>query len=314
MFKKVFRSKLVKLIFTLILIYFAFRKVDIVSIFRQLVGINIFFLILIISLSFVSTILISYRWSLLLIKKPKIKDVIVFSKSAWSAAFYGLFVPTSAAGDIFKWIIIDEKYPKIAKSKLGASILFDRFVGMTMLVLFGFISQFFAKYIGVEIPYLIRFGLWLVFGGCVFVYMLIFTGKADLFLRHKWFKKISSISELINKENLNQIIKCFGVSMFSDLLWIWQTWMISNYFGANLSFVEILIYMPIISTILILPISIAGFGAREQLYLYFFVNQHTSAESVLLTSTFLGITGIINNLLGGLITLTPEYKKSKLVK
>lgn len=299
------------MIITLVLFYFAFRKVDIKSILQQLVGINIFFVILLICISILATLVTAYRWSLLILKKPKISDVLVFAKSAWSSSFYGLFVPTSAAGDIFKWIIIDDKYPEIPKSKLGGSILLDRFVGMSVLVSFGFVSQFIASSLGVKIPLLIRFGLGLVFGGCLLVYGLIFFGKIDLLLKHKWLKKIESIGQLINKENSIQLIKCLGISVVSDFLWIWQTWMISQYFGANISFVEILIYMPIISTILILPISIAGFGAREQLYLYFLSSSLNTPESILLMSTMSGIIGIFMSLWGGLISLTPEYRKVK---
>jgi len=60
---------------------------------------------------------------------------------------------------------------------------------------------------------------------------------------------------------------------------------------------------------LLLPISVAGFGAREQLYLFFFLKVGGIAEGILLTSTFSGILGIITALIGGLITLTPDFKK-----
>lgn len=309
MLRKILKSKWLKFGITVILIYFAFRKVDVVSILKQLSGINIFYLMFWLFLSVVATILLAYRWSLLLIKKPKISDVSIFTKSIWSSAFYGLFVPTSAAGDVFKWIIIDDKYPEIPKSKLGASILLDRFVGMSMLIFLGFISQFFALSLGVTIPTSIRWMLWVVFAGCLSFYVLVFIGKIDFLFKNKWLVKIKDIGELVNKDNRISIIKCLGVSVVSDILWILQTWLIGQYFGANLSFVAILIFLPVISTILILPISIAGFGAREQLYLYFFSSQATSAESVLLVSTMLGIIGILNSLWGGLIALTPEYKK-----
>lgn len=309
MLRKILKSKWLKFGITVILIYFAFRKVDVVSILKQLSGINIFYLMFWLFLSVVATILLAYRWSLLLIKKPKISDVSIFTKSIWSSAFYGLFVPTSAAGDVFKWIIIDDKYPEIPKSKLGASILLDRFVGMSMLIFLGFISQFFASSLGVTIPTSIRWMLWVVFAGCLSFYVLVFIGKIDFLFKNKWLVKIKDIGELVNKDNRISIIKCLGVSVVSDILWILQTWLIGQYFGANLSFVAILIFLPVISTILILPISIAGFGAREQLYLYFFSSQATSAESVLLVSTMLGIIGILNSLWGGLIALTPEYKK-----
>jgi len=187
----------------------------------------------------------------------------------------------------------------------------DRFIGMTMFVFLGFVMQFWSKNLGVEIPSLVILSFWVLFIGSIVIYALIFGGKTEFIFRIKWLKKFENISELINRENRGQIIKSIMISLFSDFFWIFQMWIVSRYFGANLSFISILIFLPVISTILILPISIAGFGAREQLFLYFFVNQNTSAESVLLTSAVLGTIGVINSLLGGLITLTPEFKKSR---
>jgi len=311
MFRKIIKSKLLKLIITSILIYFAFKKVDIVSILKQLSGVSLFSLFFWLGISMSSIILLAYRWSFLLIKKPKFSDISIFAKSIWSSLFYGLFVPTSLAGDVFKWIIIDDKYKEISKTKLAASILLDRFIGMSTLVFLGFGTQFLAKYVGVEIPEIMKLIFWLLFGGCLFFYGLVFSGKTDLLLKHKWFDKIKNISELVDKNNRIQILKVIGISFICDFLWMWQIWMIGQYFGANFSFIEIFTYLPVISTILILPISFAGFGAREQLYLYFFSSSLVNPESILLTSTVSGIVGILNSLVGGLVILTPEYRKNR---
>lgn len=311
MFKKIIKSKWAKLGITIILIYFAFKQVNINLIIKQLSEVKITYLIFWLIITALSTVLLAYRWSLLLIKKPSFWDILIFAKSIWSASFYGLFVPTSVGGDIFKWIIIDDKYPNISKSKLGGSILLDRFIGMSTLVFFGFVSQFFAISVGVKIPFLIKFSFWLIVAGCFLFYGLIFFEKTDLLFKNKWLEKIKNINELVDKENRKQIVKSLGVSIVSDFLWIWQMWMISQYFGSNLSFVDILVFLPVISTILILPISMAGFGAREQLYLYFFTRPINTPESILLTSTIAGIIGILNCLLGGLISLTPEFRNSR---
>jgi hypothetical protein len=61
--------------------------------------------------------------------------------------------------------------------------------------------------------------------------------------------------------------------------------------------------MPIISLILVLPISWAGFGARENLFLIFFGQLGYPTEKLLLVSTFGGIMGILNALIGGLVLL-----------
>jgi uncharacterized membrane protein YbhN (UPF0104 family) len=292
-----------------VLIYFAFRKVNVTSLFHQLVGIKIWFVVANIVLSFLLVMIVSFRWSLLLIKKPKWKDILNFTKSSFAAAFYGLFFPTAVAGDVLKWIIIDKKYPKISKTKLLGSVILDRFVGLSMFMLIGFIMILIASSQGTQIPFFIILMFAGLLGGCLIFYIAIIFFDVHKLFKFKWFKKFENIGELIKKDNLGQIGKAVLTSVLSEGFWIIQMWFISWYFGANLSVLSIFIFMPIISIILILPISIAGFGAREQLFLFFFAGLASSNESILLTSTFAGILGVMNSLFGGLVTLTPDFKK-----
>jgi hypothetical protein len=91
--------------------------------------------------------------------------------------------------------------------------------------------------------------------------------------------------------------------MFAEPVWMLMNWFSSLTFRANISLLHIFIFMPIISLILVLPISWAGFGARENLFLVFFSQLGIPAEKLLLVSAFGGVMGILNALLGGLILL-----------
>jgi glycosyltransferase 2 family protein len=314
MLKKIFGSRLLRISFSLILIYFAFKKVDIGSLWRQISGVSWWFVLIIIFLSFGATVLVSFRWSLLLIKKPKLRDVIVFSKSSFVSGFYGLFFNTSVAGDLFKWIIIDEKYPQIPKSKILASVFLDRFIGLSMFVFVGTVMIFLVRIDKGFIPLWLKLFFLILFLACIVFYLLLFLGNLsklklwDL----KLIKKIKSAAELVHEENKFQILKSLMFCLVSDFLWVVQIWFISWYFKTGLSVWTFFIYLPIISLILALPISFAGFGAREQLYLLFFTGLAVSTESILLTSTFSGILGIIIALIGGLVSLTPDFRKSRI--
>lgn len=312
MFKKIINSKLIKFLISVVLIYFAFRTVDVRLLLTNLSKVELWFIAVNVIISLILVGTVSWRWSLLVLKNPRFKDVVLFFKSSLSALFYGLFLPSSAvAGDALKWVIIDEKYPEIPKSKLLGSILLDRFIGLTVFVSLGFVMIFLAGTRGVEIPIIIKIVFAGMFAGCVLFYMAIIFFDVKKILRFKWLGRFGEMFNLIDKDNLGQIVKSLGVSLASDMFWIGQMWFVGWYFGTDLSAVSILIFLPVISTILTLPISFAGFGAREQLFLYFFALEAASAESVLLMSTFSGILGVINSLVGGLVTLTPDFKKSQ---
>lgn len=309
MVKKIFGSRWVRIGFSIVLIYFAFKKVDVVDLVKQLVGVNPLFVVLNVLVAILTSGLVAYRWSLLLIKKPGFKDVWLFIKSAWAASFYGMFLPTAAAGDVLKWIIIDEKYPEIPKTKLLGSIVMDRGIGLSMFVFTGNLMLLLARVKGVTIPWPIELLFWGLFVGCIVFYVSLALGWLPKIWQIKWLKKFESVSDLIKKENTSQVFRCLSVSFVSELVWILQMWLICWYFGTGLSVMSIFIFLPVISMILALPISFAGFGAREQLFLFFFGSMARSSESLLLSSAFFGILGIINSLIGGLVTLTPDFKK-----
>jgi glycosyltransferase 2 family protein len=312
--KKIFFSRIFRLILSLVLIYFAFKKVNVSFLWQQIRETSWWFLLINILLSLVSIVLISFRWSLLLIKKPYLKDINVFAKSSLVSGFYGLFFNTSVAGDLFKWILVDEKYPKIPKSKLLASIFLDRFIGLSMFVFVGTIMVFLVKIDKGFIPLWVKAVFLVLFVVCLVFYLLLFFGNlSKLKLWNlKLLNKIKSVAELVHEENKFQILKSLMLCLISEFFWIVQIWFISWYFRAGLSVWSIFIFLPIISMILALPISFAGFGAREQLYLLFFTALATSTESILLTSAFSGILGILMALIGGLVSLTPDFRKSRL--
>lgn len=313
MLKKIFGSKLLRLFFSLVLIYFAFKKVDIIKLFKELESVPWWFVVVNVLLSFFIVSLISFRWSLLLFPKFKIKTVLAFTRANFLAAFYSLFFPTAIAGDVLKWAVIDHKYPKIAKTKVLGSILLDRFVGLSIFVFLGLISSIIGRKNGMIIPSYIFYLLLISTIICFLIYLLIyFFDVSKLLPKVTFLHRLDDAFELLKDENKGQIVKCILMSVISEAFWILQMWFVGWKFGTNLGILPVFIFIPIISTILILPISIGGFGAREQLYLFFFSQIGSSNESILLMSTFLGILGVINSLFGGLLSVLDEETRNKL--
>ncbi len=316
MLKKILTSRVFRILVSVVLIYFAFKKVNVVNLGKELMGMDWWFVIFTVFLSLLGIFLVSWRWSFLLIKKPKWSDIKVFTRSSLTGSFYSLFFPTSAVGDLLKWVIIDEKYPEFSKSKLLGSVILDRFIGMSMFVSAGFVMLVLGKVDGNIIP----FWVWLIFVALVLICLIFYIGIYfwDLSKSKIWnakiFAKIKDVSELVGKDNRKSILRAILLSVFSEVLWIWQMWFVNWYFKAGISLINIFIFIPIISMILGLPISFAGFGAREQLYLLFFTKLATSSENILLTSTYAGILTVIVALIGGLVSLSPDFKKSRGVK
>jgi uncharacterized membrane protein YbhN (UPF0104 family) len=303
--KKILLSKWLRVVISIILIYFAFRRVDIKNLFVELSGVPLKWVIFNILFSVVVMLLAAYRWSLFLFGKTDLKKVIDFSKASMTGSFYGLFFPSGVAGDFLKWVPLQKKYPEITKFKLFSSVWLDRFVGLAAFVFVAFISSSIAWILKFDFP---RYLFWL-FGlmsiGVIVFFIVVrkFDSKKLLskFSKFKAVQKLNEPIELLKTNDKKVMAKCLLISLISELAWITQVWLVSNLFHAGFSMISCFVFLPIIALILILPISIAGFGAREQLYLFFFSQAVvTSDTKILLVSSFIGIIGVLFSLLSGL--------------
>lgn len=312
-FKKIFKSRLFRLVFSVVLIYFAFKKVNVIELFREIKNVPFWFVFANIFFSFLIVALISTRWSLLLFSKIKIKTILTFTRANFLATFYSLFFSTAVVGEVAKWIVIDGEYPKITKTKILGSVVLDRFIGFSIFMILGLMSAMVGRSSGLIIPEAVFYVLIIGCLACFVVYFIIYFFDASKILpKFTLLHKLDDAFELFRGKNRMQIIKCLLMSILSELSYILQIWFVARQFGVNLSLLAVFVFVPIISLILVLPISIGGFGAREQLYLFFFSQFGSSNESILLMSAFLGILGVINSLFGGVFLFYDKETREKI--
>lgn len=298
----------------MVLIYFAFKKVDVIKLFEEIKKVPLWFVLVNIIISFLLVAFVSIRWSLLLFPKLKIKTILTFTRASFLASFYSLFFPTAIAGDVLKWMVIDHKYPEIPKTRVLGSVVLDRFIGFSVFMFLGLISAIVGKKNALIIPNYVFYLLIILTVVCLLIYVAIyFFDMSKLLPKITFLHRLDDAFDLLKNKNKGQIVKCILISLLSEVVWILQMWFVSWQFGAGIGVLAVFVFIPIISMILVLPISIGGFGAREQLYLFFFSQVGSSNESILLMSTFLGILGVINALFGGILSLLDEETRKKVL-
>lgn len=300
----VLSSKWFQLLFSAILIFVAFRKVDVGRLIADVSLVPWWVVILLLLYMFISMLIGGLRWGILVLGKLNWADVLAFTRATYAGGFYSLFFPSSVGGDLLKWTSLMKKYPDISKLKLAGTALIDRVIGFSAFSVVALMSLILGKSLKYQFPEIL---FWLFLGinlSLVVFYTLVFSLDFEkIFGRFKFLKKLLEIVDLLKNSNKKRILICFFISVFCEPLWMATTWFISLVFGGGLNLLQVLIFMPIISLVLVLPISWAGFGARENLYLIFFGQLGVPAEKLLLISAFGGVMGILNSLLGGLILL-----------
>ena len=302
--KKIFGSRVFRIIFSVLLIYFAFRKVDIFKLLGELRIVPWWFLAVMIAYYALTMMVGAVRWMLLVVDKPTWVDVKNFLNATYSGAFYSLFFPSAIGGDIVKWLPIAEKYPQISKKKIASSVLIDRVVGLSAFALMAFVAVIIGKIFHFHFQAILFWFFLLLFVGIIVFYVLVFSLDFEKIIgKYKIFSKVLDILDILKEGNKKRILTCLAISLVTEPLWVLPAYFCSLIFGAGMSLLSVFIFLPIINLIIVLPISFAGFGARENLFILFFSQLGIEPEKILLVSTFLGIMGILNSLLGGLIGL-----------
>lgn len=304
MIKSILGSKLFQLSFSALLIYVAFRRVDVSKLLLEVQQVPWWVVLLLLVYMGVSMTIGGLRWSVLVLDKVKFKDVLSFTRATYAGAFYSLFFPTALGGDLLKWTALLKKYPGISKLKLAGSALIDRVIGFSAFSVMAMLALVVGKLLKYQFPGIL-FWLFLVINiALIIFYVLVFSLDFEkIFGKFKILRKLLEVVDLLKNSNKKKILLCFLISMFAEPVWMLMTWFSSLTFRANIKLLEVFIFMPIISLILVLPISWAGFGARENLFLVFFSQLGIPTEKLLLVSAFGGVMGILNALLGGLILL-----------
>ena len=304
MLKRILTSRITQFLFSAILIFLAFRKIDVLKLIGEVSTVPLWFVVAILIYIFITIFIGGARWSMLVLENPKFIDFWNFTKACYIGGFYGLFFPSMVVGDMIKWLPLQKKYENLSKTKLAGSVIIDRVIGLSAFITVGFLALVSGKLLKYQFPDVL---LWLFGGlalGTVVFYLLVFTVDFERFFsKYKILQKVIEVVDLLKKENKKRILKVYLISLVAEPVWMLPVWFYSLIFSAGISLLQVYIFMPVIALILVLPISIAGFGARENLYLYFFGALGFADEKILLVSTFGGILGVLNSLIGGLFIL-----------
>jgi len=302
--KKVLFSRWARMFLSALLIYFAFRKADLPQLWSNLASVSWQLVTVLVLLNIISMLIGGLRWAILVLGRANLKDILIFTKASFTGSFYALFFPSSVGGDLLKWTTLLKNYPQISKLKLAGTALIDRVIGFSAFSLMAMISLILGKILKYQFPDIL---FWLFLGiniALIIFYLFVFRLNFEKMAgKYKFLNKLLEIVDLLKNSNKKRIILCFLISMLAQPFWMMISWYLFNSLGIDLKLIQVFIFMPIISLILILPISWAGFGARENLYLYFLVPLGYSAEKLLFASTFSGVMGILMALLGGLMLL-----------
>lgn len=294
-------------IISIVLLAIIFFKIDYSKIRIVFLEMNLYFFIVAVLVGFIRTSTGIFRLNYLLKKVFFRTDFLKVIEDSLIAGFYNLFFPTSLGGDIPKILMLSKHLKD--KKKVTASVITERFIGFFLLVIFSFVAI-----LNLNEDIKMKNSLFIIISILMLSFMLVVYvfNKNNFnnisFKKYKIIDKIVLTFEEIKQFNKKEISICFVYSLIYQALGILNVYFYGISLGLEISLILYFIFMPIIWFIIMIPISISGWGLREGAFVYFFSLAGVGNEKALMLSFLFYFQNLIIGIIGGILNLKIKNK------
>ncbi|MCL4477205.1 MAG: flippase-like domain-containing protein [Nitrospirae bacterium] len=242
------------------LLYAVISRTGIDKVLSTLRGIYIPSFILAVLIYICAVFISTIRWRLLLHERFGLGRLFSLY---FIGSFFNHLLPGIIGGDAVKAYYLYRDTGKGASAI--ASVFMDRYMGFTALMLVGLIAfpfgfgYFRGSYIEWILPLIVLLfiaGSFVVFGLRVGRRIKFLSGFYDYFA--------------IYKEKKAVIVKTFLISVVVQAIVIFAVYALCRGLSVNVPLLPLFIFVPVISTIATIPISISGLGVREASFVLLF--------------------------------------------
>lgn len=293
----------------LILLAIIVSQTELAELYRLFFSLQLHFILIGFLGLLLDRVLMSYRWLILLRQKGIEISLYSLTKIYFLSSFLGNILPSSIAPDIIR-IYVASKH-KANTHDVVSSVIVDRILGTISLALVASIS-FFAilsfrqttidlTILGVIL--LTLFGI--IISIAVFDRMPLKTIQDWLglsqenVLRRMMMKFYNSLQGY--KGNKDQLARVFSISVLQQILYVMVVYMICLSANQDIAILYLLVFVPLISFLAMIPISLAGLGIQEGGFVYCFSQIGISTHEALTVALILRALMIIVSLPGGAI-------------
>jgi uncharacterized membrane protein YbhN (UPF0104 family) len=242
------------------LLYAVITKAGIGKVFSTLRGIDIRYFAAAVLIYLVSLFISCIRWRLLLHERLALRRLFSLYLIG---SFFNHLLPGLIGGDAVKAYYL---YRDTGKGTSAiASVFMDRYIGFSALMLVGLMAfpfgfhYFKGSYLGWILPLMVIFfiaGSFIVFGLRVGKGITFLSGFYDYFALYKKKRDV--------------VIKTLVISLAVQVIVICAVYVLSRGLKVDVPLLPLFIFIPIITTIATIPISVSGIGVREASFVLLF--------------------------------------------
>lgn len=223
------------------------------------------------------------------------------------STFLGSFLVQSVGSDAVRtWSLARAGAP--APQAL-ASVLLDRLLGVVSILVTAVVGAALAPYVLREPA--IAWAFAAAAAGSLFALLFVFSTRVDELVRHAVSRlPAGRVRDQIGK--LLDALQAYGTahrllaavlaaSVAVQVLRILQAWLLGRSLGLDVPGTSYFAFIPIILLVMLLPITVNGFGVSQWAFVWMFTRVGVSEANAFALSVLFVALGLVGNLPGGLI-------------
>ncbi len=248
-----------------------------------------------------------FRWRMLLNPLMPVRSFKNLLGIYCIGLFFNLTFPTVVGGDVVKIFYVGRHSNSYSQS--FAATFLDRDAGMlAMMMIAGAGLLFYPVSVpGVAVTYIVwgAFAVFLFGNICLFMpkFRRVLTKCLRVLRMSKFAEKmerVSSVFHIIGKKR-SILLASLLISFVNQLLAISVVWITALGLRLHIPFYYFLIFVPVITLISMIPISLNGMGLREYAFMSLFSAVGVPPESCIALGLLTSILIILSSLPGGII-------------
>jgi uncharacterized protein (TIRG00374 family) len=244
------------------------------------------------------------RWVLLVRSSGLDIGVTAAARIFLVSSFIGSFLPAGVGGDLARAYSLSRATSDSAEAL--ASVAVDRVLGIVALVVMGGVGLIATAAAAADWRVGVAAAL-LLLASCALLWA---DRMVDALLpravrRHSIGGRLVSLSAALSRyrSRPSTLLHVFGWSIAVQVLRIAQAYILGLGLGLTVPFRYYLVFMPVGLLILLLPISVSGFGAPQAMIVWLMRPLGVADERSFALSTLIVLTGLAGNLPGLLLWL-----------
>jgi uncharacterized protein (TIRG00374 family) len=229
-------------------------------------------------LTFLLIGMLAVRWQLFLFQQSMHLPYPTTLGLAWAGQFFNSVLPGSTGGDVVKIYQLCRTFPE-RKAAAAVTVIVDRLSALLALGVLAGLALAYGPTIELSKAGLsFRFS-WAWMGAALFVVALIALAAWRLLQRSPhWLVRLQHLLSVLrtsfrfNARTLLALALALAIHLLNFAIF----WLFARALHLELSYGQVLLFLPVVFTLLLMPVTVNGHGLREVLLYFYFGQMHVS--------------------------------------